>query len=435
MVVNVKKFSVAALSFLVSVEITQMIWDVVDLSSTVHYHKKNRNLRVPKRKNLNRFSDGNHLRDLSINLGGGECLWTPAQPISSDAEVFGTLLAAYPGSGMRLAWQHAESLTGIAVGDDYNLSPDFMDRSGIIKTQYPHLEGIWSWGDKMDQVVLVVRNPRWAFPSYHDLLAEIHYAYDWENVYQYMSDIFTKHASLDDWKQWRDYRFHEEILLYKFYIDYWMEGGKQYWMELDFERIGERPFSWVNETEREIDTHCIEDMNCEPKAVIDYDLLKDPVTGTKEVAKLAAVLDGKLGIKVIEEEARHCIWHQTDEILGIPDDRREGPDPSEYTFTYAQFIEMRDMLEEMQYKYSSGIWVNNAVARDLAGYFGQYIEAINPEIEELEANRPPTAAPNEQYEVELKAWYDSLGKGDRYGQTKMQERQIWPLVKDLYEEN
>ena len=38
-------------------------------------------------------------RDLSINLGNGACLWTPAEPLPATDDVPRTLLASYPGSG------------------------------------------------------------------------------------------------------------------------------------------------------------------------------------------------------------------------------------------------------------------------------------------------------------------------------------------------
>eukprot|EP00548_Thalassiothrix_antarctica_P020713 CAMPEP_0194192590 /NCGR_PEP_ID=MMETSP0154-20130528/71327_1 /TAXON_ID=1049557 /ORGANISM="Thalassiothrix antarctica, Strain L6-D1" /LENGTH=74 /DNA_ID=CAMNT_0038916171 /DNA_START=72 /DNA_END=292 /DNA_ORIENTATION=- len=69
---------------------------------------------------------------------------------------FGTLFASYPAAGMRITWQHTQGLTGVKVGDDYWYTGDIV---GLMKTQYPHKEGVWSWGKDMDQVVMVVRNP------------------------------------------------------------------------------------------------------------------------------------------------------------------------------------------------------------------------------------------------------------------------------------
>ena len=122
---------------------------------------------------------------------------------------------------MRLTWQHAQGLTEIQVHDDFMLSPDHV-KKGLVKTQYPHYEGIWSWGRNMDHVVLVLQNPRWTIPSYHNLLYEIHYAHDWETAYLYKDRLFTLRAPVEDWIRWRDYRFTEEVYLWQQFIHFWM---------------------------------------------------------------------------------------------------------------------------------------------------------------------------------------------------------------------
>ena len=57
------------------------------------------------------------LRELSIDLGGGECQWTqPTLITETDAnDVEATWLAAYPGSGKRLTVQLVEALSGNQV--------------------------------------------------------------------------------------------------------------------------------------------------------------------------------------------------------------------------------------------------------------------------------------------------------------------------------
>jgi len=79
-----------------------------------------------------------------------------------------TLYASYPGSGMSSIVEQSEGLTGLKVGDEYDTYIDLFSKGGgIIKTQYPHYKGAWSYGDTMDQVVMMVRNPRWAIPTYY----------------------------------------------------------------------------------------------------------------------------------------------------------------------------------------------------------------------------------------------------------------------------
>eukprot|EP00546_Thalassionema_frauenfeldii_P014024 CAMPEP_0178929746 /NCGR_PEP_ID=MMETSP0786-20121207/20805_1 /TAXON_ID=186022 /ORGANISM="Thalassionema frauenfeldii, Strain CCMP 1798" /LENGTH=154 /DNA_ID=CAMNT_0020606105 /DNA_START=73 /DNA_END=534 /DNA_ORIENTATION=+ len=85
-------------------------------------------------------------RKISIDLGNGNCEWTQAEALGEDSEPYGTLFASYPASGMRIAWQQTEGITGIAVGDDFHLGgTSAYDKVGLIKTQYPHLEGIWTY--------------------------------------------------------------------------------------------------------------------------------------------------------------------------------------------------------------------------------------------------------------------------------------------------
>ena len=375
------------------------------------------------------------------HIGGGDCLWTPDVPLGSgetSETVYGTLLAGYPGSGMRLFWQETEGLTGMMVGDDFNLSPNGLAPVGIKKTQYPNFEGIWSWGDEMKQVLLILRNPRLAIPDYHTLLYEIHYAHDWETAYKYLFRLFSLLPDHESWERWRDYRFHEEIKLWAMYIDYWMGGGQQYWMEWDYERNGQWPFAWVDEANRTKDLHCIEDMDCYPKAVLTYEKLRDPIKGPAELNKIAALLDGKPGMTVIAEEARSCVWNKTQLFNPHPfvDNRlSNGVEDGSYyfKFTYTQMLEMREMLLEMKDKYSSGTWASNDFAQDLVEIFDDYIIDITPEIEEMESNPPPTAAPNADYQQGLVDWYKSIGRGDRYNKAKVQNMDIWPLVKHLYD--
>ena len=64
--------------------------------------------------------------------------------------------------------------------DDYNLSDEHNGkRYALYKTQYPHHEGIWSWGKQANQVVLLLQNPRTALVSYQHLLHEIDYGTEW----------------------------------------------------------------------------------------------------------------------------------------------------------------------------------------------------------------------------------------------------------------
>merc|ERR1712232_729994 len=174
--------------------------------------------------------------------------------------------------------------------------------------------GIWSYGQNMNQVVLVIRNPRWAMPSYLTILSELDYAHTWEIAYDHLPEVFTKRAPMEDWIKWRDYRFEDEIRLWGLHIDFYMENGAQYWMPYDFERNGQFPFRFYNESDRPWpqDHHCAEDIDdCRPKAVVSYERLKDPITGPSELEKIANVLRGKQSMTVMDDDGINCIWHET----------------------------------------------------------------------------------------------------------------------------
>eukprot|EP00957_Ditylum_brightwellii_P126714 9657876-Ditylum_brightwellii.AAC.1 len=222
----------------------------------------------------------------------------------------------------------------------------------------------------MDQVVLVIRNPRWAIPSYHSLLHEIHYAHDWQTAYEYLHNTFQYRAPFENWIKWRDYRFDEEIDLYMWFIDFYMESGTQYWMDLDFERNGQWPFRYLTDSEKKQDLHCVYDLDCFPKAIVTYEHLVDPNTGPAELTRIARVLKGKPGMDgVVGPDAVSCVWDQTWKQAKLPfNNNRDkgGRGAEEYKFTETQMEKMIDKLEFMIFKYSTGYnWEGHPLAMDL----------------------------------------------------------------------
>merc|ERR1719232_338170 len=82
-------------------------------------------------------------RSLSIVYPNGTCEYTPGHEFTGGGEDFdGVLIAGYPASGVRLTWMHVEGLTDIIVKDDYDCQAYDENRQGIMKTQYPHIEGL-----------------------------------------------------------------------------------------------------------------------------------------------------------------------------------------------------------------------------------------------------------------------------------------------------
>eukprot|EP00548_Thalassiothrix_antarctica_P020457 CAMPEP_0194194038 /NCGR_PEP_ID=MMETSP0154-20130528/75362_1 /TAXON_ID=1049557 /ORGANISM="Thalassiothrix antarctica, Strain L6-D1" /LENGTH=475 /DNA_ID=CAMNT_0038918427 /DNA_START=680 /DNA_END=2107 /DNA_ORIENTATION=+ len=429
----------------------------------------------------------NTKRQLWNYLGGGDCEWTGSSPFGSDADPYGTLFVGYPASGMRVTWQQTEGLTGMQVRDDFFELQ--YPKIGLVKTQYPHYEGIWSYGSDLDQTVLLIRNPRWAIPSYHTLINEIGYAHSWEVAYEeldnvftrrapmsdwinwrdyrlweeiilwgnyidfYMSDgekywseydfdeeldnVFTRRAPMSDWINWRDYRLWEEIILWGNYIDFYMSDGEKYWSEYDFERNGQWPFYFLNETQRPWpqDLHCQHDIECVPKEVISYERLRDPIVGPEELRKIANVLRGKDEINVIPDDGIECLWHQTWLHTPCPsNDDRAGPPREAYKFTTPQLISIRDKIVEYKAKYSAAQWVGNSNAIAIVENLSEYLIEIQGEIDELTANPPPTPAPDANYLLEVQDWYKSKGKGNRYDPTELKDKGIWDFISGFYPE-
>jgi len=376
-------------------------------------------------------------RKASIDLGNGNCKWTKSFPLPIESDPFGTLIASYPASGMRVVWQQIEGLTSIRVGDDYQYGGD---RVGMIKTQYPHYEGIWSYGSTLDQVILVTRNPRWAIPSFHHILSELNYAQEWSDVNEYIMNIFTKRSIMENWIKWRDLKAFSEINLWGWHIDFYMENGTQYWNDLDFERIGQKPFFFFNESNKPwpINEHCVFDIDCVPVAHVSYDKMRNPDTGPGELSKIANILREKKGMTVLSDEAIECIWNQTWTFSTAPrNENRDisSPSASDYKFTNTQLQAMLDKLEFMKNKYNSTPWINHPIAQDLVLTFDVYIKEVAEELEYQNENPVPTPAPNPDYYQSLVDWYATVGQGDRYNVDKVRGmRGYWPLVKNFYGE-
>jgi len=170
--------------------------------------------------------DSSAQRRLSLDLGGGACEWEPPEyNIPNNIDFFKTLIAGFPSCDKRMTFIQMEALTGWAAVDEWDLYQVGYTNNPFIKSNYPHHEGIWSWGSQADQVVMVVRNIRRTMVEYHDILWDIATAKnsgvsDVEVLYKYappMSSFFT----------WRDARVMDEIDWYGWFIDYWMEGGLQ----------------------------------------------------------------------------------------------------------------------------------------------------------------------------------------------------------------
>lgn len=167
-------------------------------------------------------------RTLAKDLGGGDCSIEPLADIEeAPGNATKTLLASYPGSGKRFTFSVIAGLTNHKVADDWDFS-GLLDYSPLtVKTSWPHRAGIWSWENDMDQVILLIRNPRWAIPSYHTLRYEIDYANNWYSTFTRLDYVYTRRPNILVWEGWRDENFAEEIKNWSDYIDFWMQGERK----------------------------------------------------------------------------------------------------------------------------------------------------------------------------------------------------------------
>jgi len=338
-------------------------------------------------------------RKLVTDLGNGECEWVDGVDVDQDlqpSELFSTAIVAFPGAGKRIAFLQLEALTELNTRDDF-WPPTNITKYAFFKTQYPHHEGTWGWGDKCSQSVYLLTNPKMALITYLFILHEIHYAKTVPEAYINLDRVFTLRAPIDDWVKWRNERVNAEIHWWSWHIDYWMEGGllrDMFTHELTTSRHFDRIMAptvyteaelrnWQSEltnVEPEYDSHCHGgDMNdCSPTAIASYEKMMDPSTGPQEVAKFTSVIEGKAGINFVAQVARQCAWEQIviHKASGRRDARdREGPPLQDYDFEASQLLEMTSEIERIRDKYSVGQWSSNTVAQDLVGYMNEYLAA------------------------------------------------------------
>ena len=144
-------------------------------------------------------------------------------------------------------------------------------------------------------------------------------------------------------------------------------------------------------TEAYYDSHCLEDIpQCQPTAVVSIERILANETGPDEIAKLAATIEGKPGITMIEEEARECVWREmADPKVGgkgkaaiphFPNRDRYGPKEEEFLFTKPQMKKIIEEITRVRDKYSEPEWANNENAQQLVEFFEGYIEENELEL-------------------------------------------------------
>jgi len=268
-----------------------------------------------------------------------KCIWTPPDYTSThDASMTRTLIAGYPGGDKRLVYSQMETITALSAKDEYDIKygNDTNDNEPFIKTNYPHHEGEWTWGDSADQVVLVIRSIRSAMIHYHNILWELESAEDYvsaqahrENLYEY-----SPPDNEDEFIEWRDDKAADEIHWWGWVIDFWMENGvlrdvrtnnlttlEHFEILTEANRNSLDEYSWETFVGTPLnvaqwDPHCLHHVSphgCKPVAIISAEDLISPEYGVAEFSKIGNTLFDKAGIHdhVISKDAWPCLWEET----------------------------------------------------------------------------------------------------------------------------
>jgi len=359
---------------------------------------KQRTLSTKEVESLHRTRE---LRQLSIDLGDGECQWTqPTLITETDAnDVEATWLAAYPGSGKRLTVKLVEALTGHQVGDDWDHTVLLQNYGQVpmIKGQYPQHERFnWWWYSTTDQTILQLRNPRDALPSYRSMKNEIDYQTTWFNVHQHAERTYSFRTSTASWNEFLDHMSYFKLLVrqWAWQIDFYMEKGmKRVWY------TGAPILGGTDGTEQMYNPRCKNAkypnsrLECHPVALTTYEKLIDPGTGPTEMAKIASSMQNKNGFSVIGSETWPCIWSAV--MDDHPNAKRngKGPNSGEYAMnsTHLQMI-----LNETEYiinKYSGAEWSDDTIAPEVVAVVTEYHDANVAELATVMAQEQ-NCAPN-----------------------------------------
>ncbi|KAL3805569.1 hypothetical protein HJC23_005813 [Cyclotella cryptica] len=143
-------------------------------------------------------------------------------------------IASFPGSGDKIFSKYlVEALSGLQVGEAA-VSPSLykMQETGgsgeyggqgevvAVRTHFPHTSGkLASWDGEIPRVIVILRNPLHAIPSYFNEVYEIrnHLPPGSSKDEQHQADT---HAT---WIKWRDAQYPSQTMLYRRFVSFWME--------------------------------------------------------------------------------------------------------------------------------------------------------------------------------------------------------------------
>ncbi len=130
------------------------------------------------------------------------------------------------------------------------------------------------------------------------------------------------------------------------------------------------------------DEHCGVDLDCYPKAVVDFDRFYQEHPST-EFYKIGKLFDATDNVEVIDRQARACILDAVymDKSLHHGNRDGNGPPPSYKKFTAPQLDAMIVAVTALKNKYSSGSFAEDPVAQSLVDILDDYIKQDFAEFE------------------------------------------------------
>lgn len=345
---------------------------------------------------------------VTVHSDGVGCEWSDPQLVNETVAptLEATILAAYPGSAKRAAFLQLEGLTELIASDDYNLNDDLNStKYAFVKTQYPHFEGTWSWGNKATRSIYVLQNPRTALRTYMFLKHEINYSRGRWTSWLHVGDVFKARPPVNEWNNFKRHRFNREMNSWSWHLEFWIEGGlfrdiwshnvtsRRHMYGLQHPEIyteAELAVFYNGETKNgknvtpTWDHHCASDgdhiadmSDCRPVEIISFEHLMDPNTGPLEIAKLANAIQGQTGVNVVQESAWPCVWNKVvvENATGtLTDADREGPEMEEYIFSEEEVELIISELKRLKEKYSQEEWQFFVpLAGKLIAYLDEYI--------------------------------------------------------------
>ncbi|KAL7488015.1 hypothetical protein ACHAW6_013617 [Cyclotella cf. meneghiniana] len=357
--------------------------------------------------------DEDSRRGLTINLGGGECLWeAPIYDVPANMNFYKTLIAGYPSGDKRMIFQQMEALTGWAAKDEWDFEYLGDSNHPFIKANYPHHEGIWGWGTNADQVVMVIRNIRKSMVEYHDILYDIGYAKTWEEATLNIENLYATRPPIEAFFEWRDIRVMEEANWYGWFIDYWMEGGlmrdyfthkittPKHWRMLMMPTVytrGELDYDFVVGPDTIVtpsyDPHCENgDISggCQPVLVVSAEKLRDYTEGPSETELIANLMraNPKMAPYVIDPEAWDCVWRELivkGKGLKTVSDRPNSE--VEYSFSPEMLEKMIWNLNRTITKYGSDEWNHLATSNRIVELLSEHILLLQTELDDVNTGR------------------------------------------------